>query len=161
MARPSIYKENKEKILKQAFRFALLGLTDEEMAEHWDVVRDTVIEWRKKFPEFSDTIKSGKEEADGKVAKSLYKRANGYDYIERTYESRVIGKDEDGNIERAMIETKRIHKHMPPDTGAAFGWLNNRQPANWKQRRIIEISEEGINIKAIAAAIRESNTSEQ
>ncbi|MDL5066676.1 helix-turn-helix domain-containing protein, partial [Clostridioides difficile] len=37
-------------------------------------------------------------------------------------------------------ETKRVTKHVVPDTTAQIFWLKNRKPAEWRDKRDIEHS---------------------
>lgn len=117
---------------KQAYKLALLGATDKEMADFFDIVTSTLYEWKKEHAEFSESIKSGKYKADADVAKSLLKRAKGYRYKEVTKE---------GNFETGEFKTvKEVTKQVAPDTGAAMAWLKNRQPDKWRDKQEIEHS---------------------
>src|SRR5713226_1714988 len=58
----------------RARRLALLGLTDTEIADLFGICPDTLYEWRRRHPEFSDSVDAGKAEADAAVAVSLYER---------------------------------------------------------------------------------------
>lgn len=62
------------------------GLTDEQIAEKMGICRDTLIEWKKKYSDISDTLKRGKEVVDRQVENALLKRALGYSYVEVTKE---------------------------------------------------------------------------
>ncbi len=73
--RPTKYKEE---YAVQVYNYALLGATDEDLARIFDVCIATIQNWKIDYPEFVDTIKKGKDEADGQVVKSLYQRALGY-----------------------------------------------------------------------------------
>jgi len=115
--------------LVQIEKLAGMGLTEEQIASVIDVHRDTLNEYKKKYPEFSDTIKKGKEKADLQIVKSLYQRAMGYEHPE-LYVTQYKGE----------IITKEIIKHYPPDTGAACFWLKNRQPDKWKDKQEVEHS---------------------
>lgn len=108
---------------EQVYRLALLGATDKEMADFFNIVESTFNLW-KNHKEFSESIKRGKIDADANIAKSLYKRAKGYQYDEITYE--------DGE------ETKRVTKEVSPDTGAAMAWLKNRRPKDWRDKQEVE-----------------------
>ncbi len=72
MARPSKYKPEYTEL---AGNLALLGLTDAEMAGFFGVVESTLNKWKLDYPEFSESLKEGKEPADGKVARKLYTEA--------------------------------------------------------------------------------------
>lgn len=56
-------------------QFAMLGLTQQQMAAVFGVNVDTLKEWLKVHPEFSDALKAGGVDADGKVIKSLHTKA--------------------------------------------------------------------------------------
>jgi len=105
--RPSKYKPE---YCQQALNLCLLGATDAELARSFDVIEETIREWKVDHPEFSAALKEGREDADAKVASSLYKRATGFTQGETYY---------------------------PPDVGAALAWLANRTRKRdqvWKTR---------------------------
>ena len=102
--RPSLYQP---KFAEQAFKLCLLGATDKEMADFFEVEVSTINKWKLDYPEFSESIRAGKIDADANVSKSLYNRALGY--------------DKDG-------------KHYPPDTTAQMFWLKNRRGSNWREK---------------------------
>lgn len=127
----------KAEYIEQVYRLALLGLTDNQMASFFEVSEVTFNSWKKKYPKFFKSLKDGKLPADSNAANSLYKKTQGFHYIEEF-------QDKDGNISYS----KKFH---PPDTTAIAIWLNNRQPDLWRQKR--EVIEGGteetgdINIK--------------
>lgn len=51
------------------------GLTDEQIAHNMGICRDTLFEWKKKFPKISDTLKKTKEIVDTEVENALFKSA--------------------------------------------------------------------------------------
>ncbi len=109
-------------MVAQARKLALLGATDEQVADFFEVNRDTVDAWKQKHRDFSDALKGGKAEADGAVAHSLYRRAKGY-----TRKAEKVFGPKDGTIVRADIR-----EYLPPDVTACIFWLQNRQPALWR-----------------------------
>jgi hypothetical protein len=115
---------------EQAYKLCLLGFTDEELAAFFDVHVDTVYEWKKVYPEFSEAVNRGKYIADGEVAASLYKRSIGYSFEENTYEGI------NGNLQL----TKTVEKEMAPDPGAALNWLKNRQPKKWRDKKEVDLN---------------------
>lgn len=122
--RPSKYKIE---YADQAFRYCLLGATNERMAEFFDVDIHTFDRWWRVHEEFRSAITRGREDADAQVAKSLYQRALGYSHNavkHFIYEGQVV--------EAHYVE------HYPPDTNAASLWLRNRQPALWRDKQEIE-----------------------
>lgn len=51
------------------------GLTDEQLAHNIDITPTTLYEWKKRFPEISETLKKGKEVIDYEVENALLKKA--------------------------------------------------------------------------------------
>ena len=96
------------------------GLTDEQIAGKIGICRDTLYEWKKRYPDIADAIKRGKAPVDYQVENALLRRAVGYYYNE----SRM---DENG----ATVTTR---KHQPPDTAAAIFWLKNRRRDRWREK---------------------------
>jgi|2_EtaG_2_1085320.scaffolds.fasta_scaffold59705_2 hypothetical protein len=70
--RPAKYDK---KMNDQVTKLCLLGATDEELANFFEVCVATINNWKHEHPEFLESIKAGKEDADSKVAQSLYSTA--------------------------------------------------------------------------------------
>jgi transposase-like protein len=117
VGRPTLYNDD---MPRRAYKLALLGLTDREIAEQLEINVDTLYRWKREHPEFSDRLNAGKIEADANVARSLYQRAVGYSHPEEKIFCH------NGEIIRA--ETIRQY---PPDTRAAAHWLGARRGAQW------------------------------
>ena len=105
------------------------GLTDEQIAQNMGIRASTLYEWKNRYPEISEALKSTKEIVDRLVENALLKRALGYEYDEITEE---LTKTEDGTL--AMRETKRVRKQVAPDTTAQIFWLKNRKPDDWRDK---------------------------
>jgi hypothetical protein len=120
LGRPTLYKDE---YAEQARKYCLLGATDAELAEMFEVAEDTIYEWKKVHPVFSESIKKGKAQADANVADRLYQRAMGYEHDE--IDLRVVDKE--------IVQTP-IRKIYAPDPTAAIFWLKNRQRAKWRDR---------------------------
>ena len=106
-----------ERMIEQVFEMALLGLTDVQMAKVLGVSEVTFNDYKKKHPEFLKSLTQGKEDADGKVAKAMYKRA-----LCLTITEDALTRDGD---------VVQLRKELPPDTAAAKHWLANRQRNLW------------------------------
>lgn len=107
------------------------GLTDEQISSNLGISTSTFYEYQKKHSEFSETLKKGKEVIDYEVENALLKRALGYEFEEKTYETRW---DESQGRFREVL-TKKVRKEVVPDTTAQIYWLNNRKPKQWKNKR--------------------------
>lgn len=123
--RPTNYKKEYD---EQAYKLCLLGATDKEMADFFNVKEQTINNWKKNHPSFFESIKRGKIVADANVAKSLYHRALGYSHPE--------DKIFNDNGEPLIVPTV---KHYPPDPTAAIFWLKNRKPAEWRDKRDVQV----------------------
>jgi len=128
IGRPSSYNEETAKtICKHAYKLSLLGSTDQQLADFFEVSDTTIDTWKKEHPEFLGALNKGKGEADSKVAKSLYQRAMGYSHkAEKIFNNQ-------GEIVRA-----EYIEHYPPDTTAMIFWLKNRQSAKWRDKQDVE-----------------------
>ena len=100
------------------------GLTDEQIAHNMGITRATLYEWKKKFPDISDTLKRGKEVVDRQVENALLKNALGYHYTEETVTNK-------GNV-------VKVTKFKEPNTTAQIFWLKNRKPAEWREKQEVE-----------------------
>lgn len=124
--RPTKYKPE---YCQQAYKLCLLGATDKGLANFFEVTESTLNLWKKEYPEFSESLKEGKEEADAVVASSLFHRATGYSHP-----------DVDIKIFKGKIIKTQLVKHYPPDSTAAIFWLKNRNPSKWRDKQEIEHS---------------------
>ena len=115
--------------VEQARRLAMLGLTDAEMAEFFSVSERTLNTWKKAHPDFLQSLKAGKIEADTHVAAGLYQSAIGGHIVTETREQ----EGPDGSVTRTT-ETKQV----PPNVTAQVFWLKNRQPARWRDKQEIQ-----------------------
>jgi hypothetical protein len=120
MARPSKFKPE---FVAQAAKLCALGATDAQLADFFEVAISTINLWKVQHPEFSESIRVPKDEADQRVEQSLYRRALGYEHDE--VDIRVVAGE--------IVETP-IRKHYPPDTAAAIFWLKNRKAAEWRDK---------------------------
>lgn len=100
------------------------GLTDEQIAKNLGISIKTFYEYKKKYLQFLQALKKGKEIVDYEVENALLKRALGYEYDEVTYEHGE--------------ETKRVTKQVAPDTTAQIFWLKNRKPDKWRDKQVVE-----------------------
>jgi hypothetical protein len=104
--------------------YCLLGAKNEEISRLLSISEATFADWFRDKPDFREAVQAGRAVADAAVAKSLYHRAKGYSCPKTVVH--VIG----GQIVRT-----EIIEHYPPDTAAAFIWLQNRRRDDWKQRQ--------------------------
>lgn len=110
------------------------GLTDEQIANNLGIAYSTFRDYRDKHSALSAALKKGKEVVDYEVENALLKRAMGYEYEEKTYETKY------DTVQEKYVEilTKRVTKQVAPDTTAQIFWLKNRKPTVWRDKQEIE-----------------------
>lgn len=124
--RPTKYKKE---FAEQARKLCLMGATDAELADFFEVEEKTINNWKKAHSEFLQSIKKGKQLADANVASKLYHRATGYAHP-----------DSDIKVIDDEIVITPLVKYYPPDTTAAIFWLKNRQKDKWRDKQEIQHS---------------------
>lgn len=126
MGRPTKFKPE---FVQQAEKLCRLGATDIEVADFFEIEVRTLYRWKAENEAFCQALKAGKDDADDRVERSLFARANGYEHDE--VDIRVVG----GGI----VQTP-IRKFYPPDTTAAIFWLKNRKPKEWRETKAVELT---------------------
>jgi hypothetical protein len=124
--RPTLYQE---RYAEEGRKLCELGATDAQIAKFWGVHVNTVLNWRKAYPEFAREVRLGKMWADALVAEALYHCAIGY--------SHPAVKILQHQGKPVVVE---YTKYYPPDTRACIFWLTNRQPALWKDVKGREVA---------------------
>lgn len=149
--RPSGYKEEYNRIARN---LCLLGATDKELAEALGISERTLNNWKAKHPDFMQAIKHGRTLPDGEVALSLYKRANGAEWVEQQAVKVKRVEYEDGKrvSEREEVVVVDVIRRAPPDTVAGIFWLKNRKPDTWRDRHELVVDEES----GLAAQLQEA-----
>lgn len=111
--------------------WAKTGLSDEQIAANIGITTTTFYDWKKKYADFSEALKKGKEVSDFEVENALFKSAIGYEYEERKEVQEVV----DG-VMRKKVEITR--KQVPPNATSAIFWLKNRKPVEWRDVKQID-----------------------
>jgi hypothetical protein len=123
--RPTVYKPD---MADMAYRFALLGYTDSELARALGVSDTTVDLWKTIHPEFSGSISAGKEIADARVAESLFASCFDRTVVETQAVKVKVSRDEE------EVQTVAVKKVLPTDYRSISLWLRNRQPKKWREK---------------------------
>jgi len=127
--RPGAPSKYTNDLPKRAYRLALLGLSDEDLAVAFGIRVSTLYKWKVRHPDFAEALQKGKTEADSKVALSLYKKATGFVRKEKFFRT--------SNGELLSAEYSRYY---PPDTTAAIYWLKTRQKERWMDVNRTEVT---------------------
>jgi transcriptional regulator with XRE-family HTH domain len=124
--RPTNYRKE---YAEQAYKMCLLGHTDAELANFFEVTEQTINNWKRAHPEFFESVKKGKAIADAEVADRLFQRAMGFEH-----DSEEIKVMYDKDTSQQEIVRVPVRKVYPPDTTAAIFWLKNRQKEKWREK---------------------------
>lgn len=106
-----------------AAKICRMGGTSSDIAEGLGISERTVRRWRREYEDFDTACKVNKDLFDDRIEVSLAQRALGYSCPE----TKVLIRD-------GKVHTHEVMKYYPPDTLACIYWLNNRRPANWRQK---------------------------
>jgi len=112
----------------QAYRHCLLGATNDDLALLFEINVDTINQWMKVHPKFSDSVKRGRIYADQKVSLSLFQKATGY----KKSVTKVF------QFQGSAVQAE-YREYFPPDTTAAIFWLKNRRPTTWRDRHNLDL----------------------
>ncbi len=123
---------NEEKLALVSY-WAKKGLIDTQIAENIGIVPSTFYEWKKKYPEFSEALKDGKEVADAQVVNALHRSAVGYYYSEETVTN--------------TGQVVSVRKYSKPNITAGIFWVKHRVPEDWRDKQEIEQVNKNIEIK--------------
>lgn len=137
MARPSKYQTHVKPRLNEIKAWARDGATEEEIAKKLNIAISTLYEYKKKFSEFSESLKSASA-YDDEVVNALHKNTLGC--VVKLQKPVKCKKKffEDGKLvrEEEVIVTAEEEIYVHPDTMAQMYWLNNRQPSKWKAKPV-------------------------
>ena len=112
---------------KLARKFCILGATNENLADAFEVSVATISNWLRDFPEFKEAVTQGRMVADADVAERLYTRATGYDREGSRWFQTPEGPQE-----------VKVTQHYAPETAACMFWLRNRRRDLWRDKVEVE-----------------------
>lgn len=115
MARRSKYEDYVKPFLSQITEWIKSGATEHEISTALGISEASLNEYKKKYPELIEALRTGRQHVVLQIKAALYKRACGFEYEER----RGIKK---GN---QIISTEVFKRYCPPDTTAAAMLLRN------------------------------------
>jgi hypothetical protein len=138
--RPTKYKPE---YVKQAYKLCLLGATDKELADFFEVHEDTINEWKKIHEDFSVSVREGKKSADMEVVSALFDSTKDRRVAEQQAikVKKVYWKDGKRHEDEG-VEVVEVEKVIPSDFRSQQFWLKNRQPEKWRDKQEIQIGQE-------------------
>ena len=135
---PSLHKQNgrppggleyKYVFAKHAYRFALLGYSNEEIARELGIGYHQFTKWGRAHPEFLAWSKKGRNRPSARVAGALYKNAVGQ-WVEDTDTKTTTVTHADGTVTTNSVTTAK-RRYIAPNVTAQIFWLKNRARKHW------------------------------
>lgn len=128
--RPSLYDTVWQHRLIEVEGWAKDGLTNEQIAYNMGINITTFYRWQTNYEEFRESLKESKEIADRHVENALYMKATGY--RERVNKIKILN---DGTPIPYVEEVL-----YAPDSTAMIFWLKNRKPAEWRDKKEVDVT---------------------
>lgn len=139
-----VYEENKyigkwtDQRCYQVYKYALLGLSDSEIAEEMKINPATFRKWKEREKGFADALDSGRRVAVADVRNAMQKAALGY-----YYEEEVV------HCFKGKIFKTKVKKYAPPNVWIGAKILALREPKNWSETHRVEVTNTNININKL------------
>lgn len=117
------------------------GMTEKDLAFVFNTTLPMIQAWKKRYPQFKNAFKAGKEGLKRQLVAQGARRAMGYDYTVVKEQ-----RDKDGKLKG----TTTIHTHQPADSKMLEFMLINIAPEDWKRRKQMDITEKKLIVHADA-----------
>ena len=114
---------------RRATDYCLLGATNEELAQLFGVSVSAIQKWLVARPSFARAVRKGREEADARVARSMFRAATGLKL--KDVRTRL---GENGQV----LEKTETIKEQAPNVNAGTLWLTNRRGDRWRDRMVVD-----------------------
>lgn len=142
----SQYANKVKPYLADIARYTRCGVTEGQLCEYYGVGATQWAEYKKKYPELTETLLNAKQELKTNLENRAFKVAMGYDYEETTT---VVFKDPDGKITGSKTTTYK--RHAKADAGMLQFLLINRNPDEYARdpqtvalrKKALELQEQG------------------
>ena len=127
------------------------GLTDEQIADNIGIRRETLYDWKKKYPHISNALKRGKDVVDIQVENALLNKAQGITKtLLKPIKIKTVTYDNGKRVkEEEHIEYAEEEVFVPPDTVAQIFWLKNRKPNTWKDKPVDNEGQQDNTVRVI------------
>lgn len=146
--RPSKYESDVKPRFNEITEWLQIGATDKEIADNLGINKATMCEYKKRYSEFNELIKSGRKMPVQTIKAALFKRATGFSYSEKKIVRKQIllkGEDET-EIPATLVQVEEYEKCALPDPASAMillkhwdkehGWTNDPQQLELKKEEL-------------------------
>jgi hypothetical protein len=134
--------------VKMAVRLKAAGFTDVDLAYAFDVLPDTVRDWKKRHPVFADACEKGKEAAVRYLVAQGLIAAAGYDYevVEERFKTVVLaGEDGEKELVDVPVGKRILKKHQKSDPTLLTFMLVNLSGGEFKNTKYIETNQTNLS----------------
>lgn len=131
----SKYESHVKPKLATITAWARKGLTKTEIAENLHVALSSFMEYQNKYPELSEALKDGIDDAISHVENAMFKAALGHEYEETKI---VYDVDENGRPAK-ISKIEKTKKVVQPNITAGIFILKNRASKDWRDVRQMDV----------------------
>ena len=129
--RPSKYDSDVKPRFEEIKEWLKIGATDKEVAENLGINKATMCEYKKKYSEFNELIKSGRKQPVQAIKAALFKRATGFSYSEKKeIRKAIVITEDDKKIPAELVQTETYTKYALPDPASAMILLKHWDKEN-------------------------------
>ena len=129
--RPSKYDSDVKPRFEEIKEWLKIGATDKEVAENLGINKATMCEYKKKYSEFNELIKSGRKQPVQAIKAALFKRATGFSYSEKKeIRKSIVITEDDEKIPAELVQTETYTKYALPDPASAMILLKHWDKEN-------------------------------
>ena len=131
VGRPCKYESHVEPRLDEVHEWVKAGYTDYSIAEQLGIAHYTLIQYKEKFTELTETYTRACKERNNLVMNSMFGKAVGIEKtVPKAFKVKEVIYNEEG---RKQAEIERLeygseHIYIPPDVNAADLFLRNNDP---------------------------------
>ena len=134
-----------------AEEYARDGYLDKQIAGMFGIRPQTLCEWQKKYPEFAQALKRGREAANIELKRAMLKTASGYD-VEETELTAILDRDQKPKSYRKTVRKR----HIPPNPTMQIFLAKNRMPDEFRDVNRHEVQLQGeLKVNSLAELMME------
>lgn len=138
--RRSKYDTHVKSRFEEIKKWCKRGATDKEIYKALGISKDAFYKYKNEYSELNDLIKKNRIDAVEEIKNALFKRATGFQYVEKEESNET---DEDGNVKHKV---RKVTKTVVPDPASCLillkhwakdeGWTNDPAALELKKKEL-------------------------